>query len=375
VSKKLYLHVFCVLLCLIVANQSETVDQRALSVQSKNSILQSASSVGKILVRNQADAEDPRPRGSAVVIRQDGIVVTNLHVISLNNSEDLFEEIYLSLISPTATSKSDGQSFRLRTLLINKERDLALLQAVSFLDGKPVPSSFIFPAIELGDSHGLQLLDEIFIIGFPEKGGSTITVNKGLMEGKDLLEDWIKTDARLIRGNSGGAAVNRDGKLIGIPSRVIADSQGIDKDGDGFPDVVRTYGAVGFLRPVHLVAEMLAKIPSEEALHPNAKYEKPRVVEHVQPVSVRGIVRKTYDGSPIAGARIGLVRLGAEDVTSETLLTWGGTRSDGNFEMKHSVPPGRYTIKAKAIGYEPFTLDIEIGEKQERILIELRPMP
>src|SRR5262249_1448272 len=121
------------------------------------------------------------------------------------------------------------------------------------------------PAIELADSTRTQLLDELVIIGYPEKGGDTVTVSTGIVEGKDLLEGWIKTDARLIHGNSGGAAVSHDGKLIGIPTKVIVDTQRVDTDGDGFPDTLQTIGAVGFLRPASLVAEMLAQISPESS--------------------------------------------------------------------------------------------------------------
>ena len=61
----------------------------------------------------------------------------------------------------------------------------------------------------MGDSRKIKVLEDLFIIGFPEKGGSTITVNSGVVvEGKDILANWIKTDARVIHGNSGGAAVD-----------------------------------------------------------------------------------------------------------------------------------------------------------------------
>src|SRR5207244_9550044 len=138
-------------------------------------------------------------------------------------------------------------------IIVSNECDLALLRVESDATGKPLPRSFTFPSIEIGDSRKIKLLEDLFIIGFPEKGGSTVTVNRGVVEGRDLLGNWIKTDARVIHGNSGGAAVTSDGKLVGIPTKVVADEQPIDKDGDGFPDDYRRYGAVGFLRPAYLI--------------------------------------------------------------------------------------------------------------------------
>src|SRR5262249_61104526 len=109
----------------------------------------------------------------------------------------------------------------------------------------------------LGEAHSLNLLDDLIIIGFPQTGGLSATVNTGVVEGKDEVNHWLKTDARFIHGNSGGAAINAKGELIGIPTKVIVDTKRIDKDGDGFPDEEVPIGAVGFLRPAYLIKEMI----------------------------------------------------------------------------------------------------------------------
>ena len=108
----------------------------------------------------------------------------------------------------------------------------------------------------------------------------TVTISPGVVEGKDILGNWIKTDARVIHGNSGGAAVNSEGKLVGIPTKVVADEQPIDTDGDGFPDDYRRYGAVGFLRPSYLVVDMLTRVDSKDAPETNsAAPSTPKIVE------------------------------------------------------------------------------------------------
>jgi hypothetical protein len=184
-----------------------------------------------------------------------------------------------------------------------------------------------------------------------------------------------------MHGNSGGAAVNSEGKLIGIPTKVIVDSQPLDKDGDGFPDEVRRFGAVGFLRPSHLLASMLVQLDAYEkkgALAPAT--EKPglrdNISEGVEPnaaLAVRGVIKSSATGKPVAGARVGLVPLGSETISATNLLTWGGTNADGQFELNKRVPPGRYTLKAVAFGYGPFSEDVEIKQNATGLVIELRP--
>ncbi len=323
---------------LVSAHNLQSANKEAsISPESRALVRQAIASTGLISVRNSIDSssQGPRPRGSA-----DG---------------------------DTAASSA---RYRLRPLLINKEYDLALLRVDSDAAGNPIPKAFTFPSIEMGDSRKIRLLEDLFIVGFPEKGGSTITVNRGVVEGRDILANWIKTDARVIHGNSGGAAVNSEGRLIGIPTKVVADEQPIDRDGDGFPDDSRRYGAVGFLRPSHLVAEMIAQLNdgnSENQPSPSA----PRIAESSTMITVRGIVRSAASGKPVAGAMVGLLPLGESKITENTLLTWGSTNAEGAFKLNRPVPPGRYTLKAKALANQAYSSDVEIGPGAALLIIEM----
>ena len=335
--------------------------EAGVSAESRALVRQALASTGLISVRSSSDSssQGPRPRGSAVVVRSDGVLVTNYHVITNPRTSRAYEEIFLSLASDGETASSLAR-YRLRLLLINKEYDLALLRVDADAAGNPIPKSFTFPSIEMGDSQKIRLLEDLFIIGFPEKGGSTITVNRGVVEGKDILANWIKTDARVIHGNSGGAAVNGEGRLIGIPTKVVADEQPVDRDGDGFPDDSKRYGAVGFLRPSHLVTEMIAQLKdsnSEIQPAPSAV----RMAASSTLITVRGIVKSAAGGKPVTGALVGLLPLGESKITESTLLTWGTTNAEGAFKLNRPVPPGRYTLKAKALANQAYSSDVEIG--------------
>jgi S1-C subfamily serine protease len=357
-----------------LAARQPTGREQELAPEVRSRIRQASVAVGLILVRNsdEPDGAAPRPRGSAVVVRADGIVVTNYHVITEGRSGRLYDEIFFNLAAEGAVNPAAPDHHRLRALVINKEHDLALLR-IEPRQAEGAPSApTLFPALEFGDSQRAQPLDDLFIIGFPEKGGLSITINRGVVEGKDILGNWIKTDARVIHGNSGGAAVNGEGKLIGIPTKVVADSQAIDKDGDGFPDASRTYGAVGFLRPAHLIAEMLAQVDGKapkRAIQP----DRPQVLSATATVTVRGTVKSARDKKPVAGALVGIIPQGEKAVSEANLLTWGGSNGDGQFVLKRPLPPGRYTLKVKALGYELLTRDVEISQNSARLALELIP--
>jgi S1-C subfamily serine protease len=356
---------------LVAASPQQGRRDAGVTPETRALVSQATASIGLILVRNSFDTpgQPARPRGSAVVVRRDGIVATNCHVITNDRTGKLYDEIVFSLSRDDAISSLTR--YRLKPVLINREYDLALLRVESDVAGNVIKSSFVFPAIEIADVRKVKLLDELFIIGFPQKGGSTVTVNRGVVEGKDILGNWIKTDARVIHGNSGGAAVNSDGKLVGIPTKVVADEQPIDKDGDGFPDDYRRYGAVGFLRPAHLIGEMLAQL-TRTSTERQITASTPAIVEASKLLTVRGVVKAT-DGKPIAGALIGLLATGEPNVTERTLLTWGSTNGEGEFVLNKPVPPGRYLLRAKALARQPYTSDVEIAAGSPAIIIRMSP--
>lgn len=354
-----------------------------LSEEARLQARKAVASVGLVLVRRAFDSpgEKPRPRGSAVVIRKDGLVATNYHVIVEDKSGRPYDEMYISLPAAGGETSQNPAVYRLETILVDKRYDLALLRVMTDGARPPAAEPPVFPALELGDSRGVKLLDDLIIIGFPEKGGSSVTVNTGMVEGTDILEQWIKTDARLIHGNSGGAAVNSEGRLIGIPTKVVADRQPVDKNGDGFPDEFRFYGAVGFLRPTHLIASMLEQVEARgtgsTAAGANPAPSQPdhaAIVAPKQSILVRGIIKSATDGKLIAGARVGLTPAGSEEISVNNLLSWGGSNGEGVFNLNRPVPAGRYTLVVRAIGYAAFARQVDIGGDNQ-LVVELSPSP
>lgn len=352
-------------------NPSRTV---AYSSDVREQIKKVIPAIGLILVRNAGEANQKlRPRGSAVLVRKDGLVVTNFHVIAQDRSTRLFDDLFLSLPADASSDAATAaRQFRLKPVLTNQDRDLALLRV---LPAKPDDPPFAFPFIELGDTRTVELLDDIFIIGFPEKGGTTVTVNPGVVEGKDALDDWIKTNGRLLHGNSGGAAVNSAGKLVGIPTRVVVDS-----------DSEKTYGSVGYLRPAHLVAALISKYQEEEMNAATQKTAAPKSVPTITTtpnaatpaetkapglISVHGLV-KSASGEPLAGVRVGLLLVGKE-VAASNIVTWGGSNADGKFVLEKPVAPGRYNLRARVVGYDSFSLDVDISSAGLPLMIQLKP--
>jgi S1-C subfamily serine protease len=150
-------------------------------------------------------------QGSGVIVRSDGLILTNNHVIQGA------QEITVTLLS--------GQTLRGRVLGADRFSDLAVVKVDS-----PTP----LPAVELGTSSALQVGQVAIAIGNPFGLGSTVTVgvvsalNRSIQAGPDfVIENLIQTDAAINPGNSGGALLDSGGRLIGINTAIIRDAQGI----------------------------------------------------------------------------------------------------------------------------------------------------
>lgn len=138
--------------------------------------------------------------GSAVIISEDGLVLTAAHVTG-----KVDEEIKVIM--------EDGREFTGRSLGLNSETDSAMLQIEG--DGP-------FPFVEVDLKDTTKLGDWVFSLGhsggFDKARGVNVRVGRLVRE----AETTIQSDCMLIGGDSGGPLFNMSGELIGIHSRVGA---------------------------------------------------------------------------------------------------------------------------------------------------------
>jgi len=215
--------------------------------------------------------------GSGVIISPDGLILTNAHVVE--DSERSFESLGVSLMS--RSDQAPELLYLADIVAIDYELDLAIVRIISDLDGDDVATEF--PHVTLGDSDLVELGDDLRILGYPSIGGDTISYTEGVVSGFSLERGiegraWIKTDATIADGSSGGMGVNSDGELIGIATIVTSGSmegsnvdcrQLADTNQDGRIDhrdtCIPVGGFINALRPVNLA---LPLIESVEAGHP-----------------------------------------------------------------------------------------------------------
>jgi S1-C subfamily serine protease len=302
--------------------------------------------------------------GSGVIVSNDGKVLTNFHVIQQSPDSAPSESIYVALTDPNNPylPLSQDNLFLAEVIEQNPSYDLVLLKIVAHANGTAHEQTMKFPFISIKNSASVNLMDEIFVISFPVKGGSTLTITSGKIIGRDDFEGWLKTDAMVLHGGSGGAVIDKKGKLIGIATKVLPDMQAVDTNNDGFPDMNVSIGSIGYVRPSRWFPAV--NLPVEGAA--------PEVTV-TTPIEVTGRVVASTTGNAVPHALIGLLKHGATEISQQTVLTYARADDLGNFKFVHPIPAGTYDIKIVAEGFNSMLLkDIKISKKNRYLTIKLQ---
>ncbi|MEX0829089.1 MAG: Do family serine endopeptidase [Nitrospirales bacterium] len=148
--------------------------------------------------------------GSGVIVREDGIIVTNNHVVGEDTTE---AEVRLS----------DKTHQIARIIGRDKETDIAVLK---------IETDRNLPAAEFGNSSALKVGQWVLAVGNPMGLDRTVTLGVISGIGRERLnlskyENFIQTDAAINPGNSGGPLFNLRGEVIGINTAIIHMAQGI----------------------------------------------------------------------------------------------------------------------------------------------------
>lgn len=149
----------------------------------------------------------PQPRsgtGSGVIYSEDGYILTNNHVVAF---ADEFE-----------VTLHDNREFKARLVGRDENTDMAVIK----IDAKGLP------VIETGNSDDVKVGEWALAVGNPFDLTSTVTAGIISAKGRDIniikggkaIESFIQTDAAVNPGNSGGALVDVNGRLIGINSAI-----------------------------------------------------------------------------------------------------------------------------------------------------------
>lgn len=245
--------------------------------------------------------------GSGFIIRGDGIVVTNAHVVSGAARIDVMLR--------------DGTTRPARLIGADETNDLAVLR----MEGSG------FPVAPLGNSDDLLVGEWAIAIGNPYGfvlGNSEPSVTAGVIsgvgrnlvapgEGASAYFDMIQTDASINPGNSGGPLVNADGEVIGVNSSIYSTSGGSVGIGFAIP-INRARRVAEDLLEHGAVRRPWVGIRPRGAADPRALVSQGMIVDQVTP------------GSPAAraGVRPGDVIVAARGRPVRNVFDWEGRLLD-----------------------------------------------
>ena len=140
--------------------------------------------------------------GSGFIIKKDGTVVTNNHVIA--NADDIVVIV-------------NNKEYEAKVLGADPYADVAVLK---------IESSESFKPVEFGNSDKARVGDWVVAIGNPFGLGGTVTSGIISARNRDInltrYDDFIQTDASINQGNSGGPLFNMEGDVIGINTAIIS---------------------------------------------------------------------------------------------------------------------------------------------------------
>jgi len=354
-------------------------------------------------------------RGSGFFVTTDGVIFTNRHVIeqcvygyilyqdkkgeydTVTYSKGIEKDPSVKCVAYSGYTvpivqvyhgrgPNDYKLYLAEVLTLSDAYDGAVIRIVSDMDGnKPTAP---FTALPIGNSDNCKQGEDLVVMGYPAQYDGNydlalkdmITFTKGYNSGLDYVfnEDYgfIKTDAAINGGNSGGPVFGNDNKVIGIAS-----AKGIKTN----------IGLVGGINGMYYVVAPNATIFKtliSKGLTPPDKAENitvtkgdakpmPEFVSCDQQTSkakqttVTGIVKSADTGKPIKDAVVGLLIYDA--AKDDFIVVSGGyTGSDGKFTMEPDVTLDTdYGIAVMADGYQDLVDVITITSSSNYLTITL----
>ena len=166
-------------------------------------------------LQNRDGAQRSRPywmegQGSGIIISADGYILSNNHVVEDANH--------------VTVRLKDGHTFEGEVKGTDAKSDIAVIK---------IKAAGLTPA-KLGDSDAARVGEFVLAIGAPFELSDTVTVGhlsakgRSFVEmGRDLDQDFLQTDAKILPGNSGGPLINLYGEVIGINTMIEGLDTGI----------------------------------------------------------------------------------------------------------------------------------------------------
>jgi hypothetical protein len=218
-------------------------------------------------------------QGTGSILTPDGYILTDYHVMAdPDNDWKPYNKDGMAMIAvndPADLESLPIYTYQAQLVQFDTTLDQAVLKIVAPIDNEgSLPANLNLVTMPIGDSSQVQFNDTIECLGYPGVAGFSVTLSRGIVSG--FLQEgpggpqWIKTDAAINHGNSGGACVNDQDQMIGVADLIL---------GYGFEGGTGSQDAGGGqfygLRPINLDAALIAAATGSVISHAPAPQAAP----------------------------------------------------------------------------------------------------
>jgi S1-C subfamily serine protease len=349
-----------------IVSQASRLDQR----QYPDPVGRAFDSTVMVVVADIVDGRlKARGGGSGVIVGGDGSVLTNYHVIVRQDDrarddtphdpkDDKLHDVFLiarySTLDRAPQLQCAGKPSRSK---LQPAVDLALIKCDLDLDGRswtPASGGGVWATLAEVRASDIKMGERLWVLGYPDVGGGGLTLFDGAVEGWTGPDgtsgrDFIKTNASISSGSSGGPVVDDQGKLVGIASAFRA--------------------RVGLVRPLQSASRILAYAaggwtPLEG--HNEVELTPTAVEAATEGIRIYTTVVDDATGAPIRDALVMVLKPGVNTSSidlnrlNDQAIAWGKTNEQGEVRLKQLVPIGTYTVMVEADRYEALIGDSEL---------------
>ncbi len=242
--------------------------------------------------------------GSGIIISEDGYILTNNHVVSSSSNSSYYQMSEAQKI--TVKLYNSNETYEARIIGSDSQTDLAIIK----IDATGLT------AAELGDSNSVKVGEFAMAIGNPLGLDSSVTcgivsaINREVTDEDGNKYIAIQTDAAINSGNSGGALVNSEGKVIGINTLKLSGS-GVE--------------GIGFAIPISSTLEITEQlIQYNKVIRPYIGISGREVTESLSkkynyPIGIYISKVDEFSSAEIAGLKIGDVIVSADGTAVSTM--------------------------------------------------------
>jgi serine protease Do len=248
--------------------------------------------------------------GSGVIVRSDGYILTNNHVI------DGATDITVTL--------ANKRELKAKVIGTDPKTDIAVLK----IDASNLAT------VPMADSTKARVGDLVLAMGSPFGLGQTVTMGIISAQGRTNLgiedyEDFIQTDAPINPGNSGGALINTRGELVGINTAILANNGGNQ--------------GVGFAVPVSLASSVMTQVMEHGKV---VRGYLGLLPQDITPAMASALQLKQANGVLVGDVTAGTPAAQAGIVRGDIILDVDGHKvEDGNqLRMRISLTPPGTTV-------------------------------